>query len=88
MNNDIKKLILKSINELIEKSSSQENINKFVKIHKNKIHFIPIKYRIFGGILQSLNIKFGNFIEKLLHLIIENEKDLEIIKKYSGKNWK
>ena len=39
--------------------------------HEGKVHFIPIRYRIIGGILQGLNIKFGNFIELLLKNIVE-----------------
>lgn len=35
------------------------------------MHFVPIRYRIIGGILQGLNIKFGNFIETLLGNIID-----------------
>jgi len=35
--------------------------------------------------LQSLNIKFGNYIEILIHLIVQNEPNLEIISEISGK---
>lgn len=34
--------------------------------HRAKVHFIPIKYRVLGGFLQSLNIRFGNFLELLV----------------------
>lgn len=39
--------------------------------HNKKVHFIPVRYRILGGILQGLNIKFGNFIEQLIHNLVE-----------------
>jgi len=52
--------------------------------HSAKVHFIPYNYRIFGGLLQSMNIQFGNFIEKLITLILEQNTNLEIVNKYSG----
>ena len=59
--------------------------NKINKKHNVKIHFIPRKYRIFGGLLQSMNIQFGNFIDELMRVIISNEKKYKIIDEYSGK---
>lgn len=32
-----------------------------------------------GGLLQSLNIKFGNFIEKLIALIVERDANVEAL---------
>ena len=43
------------------------------------IHFVPIKYRIVGGILQGLNIKFGNFIEKLISNIVEIDQGIKVM---------
>lgn len=37
------------------------------------------------SLLQSMNIQFGNFIEKLLHTIVENETHLAVKKDISGK---
>jgi hypothetical protein len=85
MQDNIKIFIKKAIANLIENTSNEKKIKKLIKIHKEKIHFIPIRYRIFGGLLQSMNIQFGNFIEKLLHIIVENEKQLNIENKISGK---
>jgi len=85
MNDEIKKIILEAIKKLINESASDKNVIKFRKIHKDKIHFVPVKYRVFWWILQSLNIKFWNFIEELMHLIIKNETYLEILEEYSWK---
>lgn len=81
----IKKLIKESILDLINHTFNDVKIGKIVKKHEAKTHFIPIRYRIFGGLLQSLNIQFGNFIEVLMHKIIAEEKNLEIVKGISGK---
>lgn len=83
-NNRIKKLIKESILDLINHTFNDEKIKKIIKKHEVKTHFVPIRYRIFGGLLQSLNIQFGNFIEVLMHKIIEEEKNLEILRGISG----
>ncbi|MFV9451744.1 HinfI family type II restriction enzyme [Mycoplasma sp. 4463] len=81
---EIKNLIEKTTREMIEKSSSAKKILSLAKKHDQKIHFIPRKYRILCGLLQSLNIQFGNFIEILMKNLVENETRYEIIKRYSG----
>lgn len=84
MKNNLKKFIKKAVIELIDNTKSEKKIKKLINTHAKKIHFIPVRYRIFGGLLQSMNIQFGNFIEKLLHIIVENENNLEILKNISG----
>ncbi len=84
MQDNIKSYIKKAISDLIRNTTSKDKIGSLIKKHMIKIHFTPIRYRIFGGLLQSMNIQFGNFIEKLLHIIVENEKDLNIHKEISG----
>ena len=85
MNQQIKNLINQAVIKIIENSSSANKINHLKKKHNVKIHFIPKRYRIFGGILQSMNIQFGNFVEQLMNLLIQNDEKYEIIKDYSGK---
>lgn len=81
----IKEIIKDSVIKLLDNTTAEEKIEKIVDKHGVKAHFIPIRYRIFGGLLQSLNIQFGNFIEVLLHKIVEQENQLEIISDISGK---
>lgn len=83
---DTKKLIITSVKEMISNSTSKEKINKLNKKHDQKSHFVPYKYRIFGGILQSLNIQFGNFIETLVRNIVSNDKNLVLFKETGKKN--
>lgn len=85
MNQKVKDLIQLTVKNMIDKSSSNNKLNKFRKTHEKKIHFIPIRYRIFGGVLQSMNIQFGNFIEELMAVLVSNEKRFEIIENLSGK---
>ena len=80
MNQKVKDLIQLTVKNMIDKSSSNNKLNKFRKTHEKKIHFIPIRYRIFGGVLQSMNIQFGNFIEELMAVLVSNEKDLKSLK--------
>jgi hypothetical protein len=85
MNDKIKKLINEAVIKIIEHTRSQKKIEYLQNKHNVKIHFIPKRYRIFGGILQSMNIQFGNFIEALMALLVENDGRYEIISDYSGK---
>lgn len=85
---ELSKLLEKSINELIGGDEGfEEQVEELIDKHKQKTHFIPIKYRVLGGFLQSLNIKFGNFIEILLTNVINSEDlgDFETIEDVSGK---
>ncbi|OIQ06081.1 MAG: hypothetical protein COV98_01900 [Candidatus Altarchaeum sp. CG12_big_fil_rev_8_21_14_0_65_33_22] len=66
-NNKIKKLIKESVLNLINNTTADTKIEKIIGKHEVKTHFVPIRYRIFGGLIQSLNIQFGNFIEVLIH---------------------
>lgn len=81
----IQQILTDSINELIKHSATNAKIKDLEKKHNVKLHFIPYKYRVFGGILQSMNIQFGNFIEKVMDEVISDNAENEIIRKYSGK---
>lgn len=83
--NVLDKVMKKSIEIMISNAGSDKKINKLKKKHEKKIHFIPIKYRVFSGIIQSMNIQFGNFIEEAIHQILLVNKNNEIIEEYSGK---
>lgn len=72
----------------LTKMGSKAAITKLNSKHAKKIHFIPKPYRIFGGMLQSMNIQFGNFIEALMPLLTANENNYEVFAKYSGKKSK
>ncbi len=85
MNKEVKTLINSAVLQIIENTSGNAKLNRLKETHDAKIHFIPKKYRVFGGLLQSMNIQFGNFIEILMSILIENEDRYEIIEKYSGK---
>ena len=83
--NNIQKILTDSIKELIEHSSSTDKISSLKKKHSVKLHFVPYKYRVFGGILQSMNIQFGNFLEKVMDEVIRENPENQIIDTISGK---
>lgn len=83
--NVLDQVMKKSIEIMISNAGSDKKIDKLKKKHEKKIHFIPIKYRVFGGIIQSMNIQFGNFIEEAIHQILLANKNNEILEAYSGK---
>lgn len=75
----IKKQIVDTVLEIINNSISHKKIESLCHKHLSKIHFIPMKYRIVGSILQSINIQFGYFIEKLIKNLIRLENKYEVI---------
>ena len=84
MSDQVKEIIRKTVIQMLDDSMSPNNIRRMARTHEAKGHFIPIRYRIIGGILQGLNIKFGNFIEQLLKNIVEMDTGVEIMED-SGK---
>jgi hypothetical protein len=79
MDDKIKDIIQKTVLEMLKASTSGENIRKMNKKHAEKIHFIPVNYRVLNGILQGLNIKFGNFIEKLISNIVAIDSCIQVM---------
>jgi hypothetical protein len=79
MDDKVKQLVRSAIIEIIQNTVSEKNIQKSVQKHQAKIHFVPIQYRVLGGLLHSFNIKFGNFIEKLLALVVEQDNNVEVL---------
>jgi len=79
MSNQVKQIIRKTVLQMLEESTSPENIRRMIEKHEEKVHFVPIRYRIVGGILQGLNIKFGNFIEQLLRNIVEIDTGVKVM---------
>jgi hypothetical protein len=77
MPTDIKPIIRNAVEDSIRGSTTPLKLAEDYNKHKEKIHFIPIKYRVLGGVLQSLNIKFGNFIEKLLDEIVDSDSKVK-----------
>jgi hypothetical protein len=78
-------LLEESVRQIIKKTASYEKIRSIEKRHNNKVHFIPKEYRVFGGVLQSMNIQFGNFLELAIENIIRLNPKIKIMSEYSGK---
>ncbi len=84
MDEDVRAIVRTAIRTIIDQTISERNIQRSVALHKEKIHFIPPQYRVLGGLLQSLNIKFGNFIEKLIALVVDYDTKVSALPE-SGK---
>ncbi len=87
MDDMVKQAVQESIIKIIKDTSSIKSIEKSMRIHEGKVHFVPAKYRVLGGLLQSLNIKFGNFIEKLIAQVVEKDANVQTLPS-SGKKIK
>lgn len=73
----VQNAVRQAVKEIIEATISSAKIQESFKKHRGKVHFIPPKYRVLGGLLQALNIKFGNFLEKLLDFVIQNDSNVK-----------
>lgn len=85
MDDKITLSISDAVDRLIKNSTNEKKLKEICSKHINKVHFVPVKYRILGGILQSMNIQFGNFLENTIRNIIELHPNNTISEKYSGK---
>lgn len=85
MNSEVENIINEAVRIMIEHTGDDKVIDHLIKKHDKKIHFVPKRYRVFGGILQSLNIQFGNFIEELMAVIVSKDPRYEIVNTFSGK---
>lgn len=70
----VKLIIDNSINKIIMDTANDDKIKDLEKRHERKTHFIPKRYRVFNGLLQSMNIKFVDFIELLFQEIVKHSK--------------
>ncbi|BDV03731.1 MAG: hypothetical protein HPPSJP_4520 [Candidatus Hepatoplasma scabrum] len=71
---ELERIILDNTNKLIKSKIEAKEFDKKTKENKTKIHFLPIEYRNLISYLQSLNISFGNYIEKLIRDILKNDQ--------------
>jgi hypothetical protein len=85
MNEKIKRLVKDATKSLIESAADPRKCSEISDRHSDKIHFVPFRYRVLGGLLQSLNIRFGNYIETLIHMIVQEESALKIEEDVSGR---
>jgi len=79
MDSQTRDIIRQTIMGMLKASTSPENIRRVALKHVDKVHFVPIRYRIIGGILQGLNIKFGNFLETLMGNLVEIDPGVEVM---------
>ncbi len=85
MDPEVRAIIRGAVKALITEASSEREITRKYQLHLKKTHFVPLKYRILGGLLQALNIKFGNFIEQLIALVIEYDSNVEALEESGQK---
>jgi hypothetical protein len=78
-NNYIQALIRRVATSMVEETMQNQKIIDSFRVQSEKTHFIPKQYRVIGGLLQSLNIRFGNFLELLLREIIISDPLVSIM---------
>ena len=78
-NNEIFSLITNETTKIIEETFSEKEIELKFKEQLIISHFLPIRHRVLGGLYQSINIKFGNFLENLLKKLINDSKEYKVV---------
>jgi hypothetical protein len=79
MMRDLEKLIMKLCADIIRNSTSPTKIASIRRKHEGKLHFIPFEYRVLGGVLQSMNIQWGNFLEKVIEKCLSLDPKNELL---------
>jgi len=74
----VNELIKKSLEDTVWSAFSQDAIDRVAKKNSTKVHFIPLGVRVFSGVIQSLNIRYGNFIQALMGNLVRNERSLDL----------
>lgn len=77
-NIQIQALIRRVSSEMVQDTMSDAKIASSFNVQAEKTHFIPQQYRVIGGLLQSLNIRFGNFLELLLREVINSDPNVSL----------
>lgn len=74
----VNKLISKTLEDTVWSAFSQSAIERVAKKNSAKVHFIPLGVRVFSGVVQSLNIRYGNFIQALMSNLVKQESSLDL----------
>ena len=74
----VNELIKKALEDTVWSAFSQVAIDRVAKKNSTKVHFIPVGVRVFSGVVQSLNIRYGNFIQSLMGKLVEQENSLTL----------
>ena len=82
----INQIIGEALEDAVWSAFSPDAIRRVSKKNESKVHFIPIGVRIFSGVVQSLNIRYGNFIQTLIGSFVKKEKSLAL-HELSGKRY-
>lgn len=81
----VQDIIRARVEQLIAEATTGDKLLEATAKHRDKIHFIPAHYRVLGGVLQAMNIKFGNFIEDLLHDLARLDPQVDLHEKSGRK---
>ena len=71
-------LIAESLEKAVWGAFNKDNIDRVRRKNLSKTHFIPLGVRVFSGVVQAMNIRYGNFIQVLLNALVARETSLQI----------
>lgn len=76
--NWLNQLIAESLESAVWGAFDASNVERVRRKNESKTHFIPLGVRVFSGVVQAMNIRYGNFIQAFLNALVAREATLEL----------
>ncbi len=71
-------LISESLETSVWGAFEASNVERVRRKNASKTHFIPLGVRVFSGVVQAMNIRYGNFIQAFMNALVARESNLEL----------
>jgi hypothetical protein len=71
-------LIADSLDRAVWGALQPENVERVRRKNAQKTHFIPLGVRTFSGVVQAMNIRYGNFIQTFISSLVAREVSLAL----------
>lgn len=71
-------LISESLDKAVWGAFEAPNVERVRRKNASKTHFIPLGVRVFSGVVQAMNIRYGNFIQAFMNALVARESNLEL----------
>jgi len=74
----LNRLIAESLESSVWGAFDASNVERVRRKNESKTHFIPLGVRVFSGVVQAMNIRYGNFIQAFMNALVAREPTLEL----------
>jgi hypothetical protein len=74
----LSRLISESLDTSVWGALEPLNVERVRRKNASKTHFIPLGVRVFSGVVQAMNIRYGNFIQAVMNALVAREPSLKL----------